>query len=413
MKARFTTISNQEVPRSLRLKNVAQSTSLEKSLWAFLKSVTTCIEWVLPNRKTISKKQLAYSRPIRRISLQSNSNAIFVNSIGIDQHYHLPGASPPTHNFEGIDAHAFYSKCTSLQFNKLQTMSQLSISPPRKKQRILGARFDEYSKRWVSTSPPLEEKEVNSYDSVAYTDSGFPENRFTKPFKLWMGTFTLVLFTAFAALAQTKVVDIRLSKKVDIAQPTLGQTIKFTVYAKNEGQSTATGIVVKDAFPIGGATLTGNTPAVGTTFNTGTGLWTIPSISAGDSVKLELTGTVIGRGVYFNIAEVMSMAAGQEDYDSDPGNGVLGEDDYATACFSVPILWYPGDEYTVALSVPGYSDVSWTKVGKGAITGVPSDSAKVSGDTLIITGTGRFAFTAFVKSKYVPCYRMLRDYCNS
>ena len=157
-------------------------------------------------------------------------------------------------------------------------------------------------------------------------------------------------------------------------------------------------MVVKDVFPTGGATLTGNTPQAGTAFNSGTGLWDIPTIASGDSVKLELTGTVTGRGVYFNIAEVMSMAAGQEDADSDPGNGILGEDDYATACFSVPILWYPGDEYTVSLSVPGYSNVAWTKVGSGAITGAPSDSASVSGDTLIIKGTGRFAFSAQVNT---------------
>ena len=279
-------------------------------------------------------------------------------------------------------------------------MSQLSISPPQNKQRVLGTRFDEKSRRWVSTSPPLTEEEVKGYEPIGYVGSAVPKNRMLKPIKSLMGMLMLVLVTAISAVAQVaqKTVDVKLTKQVDISQPTIGQSIKFTIYAKNDGPDAATAVVVKDIFPSGGATLSGNSPAAGTTFDAVTGLWSIPTISAGDSVKLELTGIVTGRGVYFNIAEVMSMGANQEDADSDPGNGVLGEDDYATACFSVPLLWYPGDEYTVALAVPGYSNLTWTKVGKGPVTGAAADSASVRGDTLIITGTGRFAFTAQVNT---------------
>lgn len=279
-------------------------------------------------------------------------------------------------------------------------MSQLSIFSPPNKQRILGARFDEKLKRWVSTSPLLMDEEVKGYEPIDDIDSAGPKNRVLKPVKSLMGMFLLVVLTAFSAFTQVtlKTVDIKLTNSVDITQPTIGQTIKFIIYAKNDGPDAATAVVVKDIFPSAGATLTGNAPAAGTTFDTGTGLWSIPTISAGDSVKLELTGTVTGRGVYFNIAEVMSMGANQEDSDSDPGNSVLGEDDYATACFSVPLLWYPGDEYTVVLAVSGYSNLTWTKVGRGPITGAAADSASVSGDTLIIKGTGRFSFTAEVNT---------------
>ncbi|MCP1381406.1 SdrD B-like domain-containing protein, partial [Runella salmonicolor] len=211
-----------------------------------------------------------------------------------------------------------------------------------------------------------------------------------------MGIFVVLMLTVFSALGQQapKVVDIKLSKTISNAQPTLNQSITYTVYAKNEGPDTAKTVVVKDIFPTAGANLISSTPSVG---SFSAGLWTIPVISPGDSVKLEMTGTVIGRGVYFNIAEVVSMAAGQEDSDSDPNNGVLGEDDYATSCFSVPILWYPGDEYVVSLAVSGYTNVVWTKNG-APITGVPSDSSSVSGDTLTIKGTGRFAFSAQVNT---------------
>ncbi|WP_428657071.1 SdrD B-like domain-containing protein [Runella sp.] len=271
-------------------------------------------------------------------------------------------------------------------------MSELSIPPPQDKHRVLRTRFDEKSKRWVSASPPLEDGAVSNFQSVIHTGTQFTPKGFASS----MGILVLLMLTVFSALGQQspKVVDIKLSKTISNAQPTLGQAVTYTIYAKNEGPDTAKTIGVKDIFPTAGATLLSSTPSVGT-FNAG--LWTIPTISPGDSVKLELTGTVIGRGVYFNIAEVVSMAAGQEDSDSDPNNGVLGEDDYATSCFSVPILWYPGDEYVVALAVPGYSNVIWTKNG-APITGAPSDSSSVSGDTLTIKGTGRFGFSAQVNT---------------
>jgi uncharacterized repeat protein (TIGR01451 family)/gliding motility-associated-like protein len=399
MKARFTTTLDLKASRNFARKSSTKSAFLGKAFWLFLKGAASCIQLILPNRKRAVEKNPGYQIPYQSKLSQNGQKAFWVNSVGIDQHYHLPGASPPTRKLYGIRAKDFTQEFTSLQSIISQTMSKLSISPPRDKQRVLGARFDEKSRRWVSTSPPDWGGEVNSYESIAYIDSAFPKNRLIRPFKSLMGAFTLVLLTVFSVLGQQiKTVDIKLSKKIDFAQPTIGQSVKFTVYAKNDGPDAATGVVVKDIFPTGGANLTGNTPQAGTTFNPATGLWNIPTIASGDSVKLELAGTVTGRGVYFNIVEVVSMDAGQEDSDSDPGNGILGEDDYATACFSVPILWYPGDEYTVSLSVPGYSNVAWTKAGSGAITGAASDSASVRGDTLIIKGTGRFAFSAQVNT---------------
>jgi uncharacterized repeat protein (TIGR01451 family) len=396
MKELFTTIPNLEASQSFEPKSIAKNKSFEKAFWAFLKGSASCIQWVLPNRKRMVVQRVVEQIPFQPKLSQEGQNTFWVNSVGIDQHHHLPGASPPIYKFNGTNSEKFIPKFTSLQSIISQTMSQLSISPPQDKQRVLGARFDEKSKRWVSTSPPDKEREVNSYESISYIDSAFPKNRLIKPFKSLLGVFMLVLITAFSAVAQ-KTVDIKLSKKVDNSQPTLGQSVKFTIYAKNDGPDAATAVVVKDLFPTGGATLSTFAPQSGTTFDAGTGLWSIPTIAVGDSVKLELTGTVIGRGVYFNIAEVMSMGAGQEDSDSDPGNSILGEDDLVSGCFSVPILWYPGDEYTVSLSGSGFTNLKWTKSGK-EITGIPSDSASVSGDSLIITGTGRFAFSAQVST---------------
>ncbi|AEI49377.1 conserved repeat domain protein [Runella slithyformis DSM 19594] len=318
-----------------------------------------------------------------------------VNSVAIDDYYHLPGASPPPLNGQNHSLlYKFTPNITSLKTFPSQIMRKLSIAHPQDKHRVLRTRFDIFSKRWVSASPPPEDWAVSDITSVIHNRTLISPRGRIKSFVSSLGILALLILTAFTALGQvTKEVDIKLSQTISNSQPALNQSITYTVYAKNEGPDTAKIIGVKDIFPVG-ANLVSSSPSAGSFV---AGLWTIPKISPGDSVKLVLTGTVTGRGVYFNIAEVISMAAGQEDPDSDPNNGALGEDDFVTSCFSVPILWYPGDEYTVSLSVPGYSNVQWSKNGT-TITGVASDSASVSGDTLIIKGTGRFAFSAQVNT---------------
>lgn len=201
-------------------------------------------------------------------------------------------------------------------------MSKLSIPLPLDRHRVLRTRFDEKSERWVSTSPPYEERAVSN--TGIYKNITVSPKTLLNSLASTVGIFVVLMLTVFSALGQQapKVVDIKLSKTISNAQPTLNQSITYTVYAKNEGPDTAKTVVVKDIFPTAGANLISSTPSVG---SFSAGMWTIPVISPGDSVKLEMTGTVIGRGVYFNIAEVVSMAAGQEDSDSDPNNGVLGK----------------------------------------------------------------------------------------
>ena len=58
----------------------------------------------------------------------------------------------------------------------------------------------------------------------------------------------------------------------------------------------------------------------------GTGVWTVPTITASSSAVLNITATVNPTGVYTNTAEV--TASDNTDPDSTPNNGVTTEDDY-------------------------------------------------------------------------------------
>ncbi len=116
--------------------------------------------------------------------------------------------------------------------------------------------------------------------------------------------------------------DISLTKTVDNATPNVGGTVVFTITVNNDGPSDATGIEVTDLLPNGYTYISDD--ALGA-YVSGTGLWTVGSISNGNSAVLNITATVNVSGDYINVAEV--TAADNTDNDSTPGNGDLTEDD--------------------------------------------------------------------------------------
>jgi uncharacterized repeat protein (TIGR01451 family) len=167
------------------------------------------------------------------------------------------------------------------------------------------------------------------------------------------------------------------------------------VYLVNEGNTTATNIVVEDIIPIGGLGSISTTQTRGSwsyITSTGVGSWTVPSLAGGDSVRLEINGVTLSSGVFFNLAEVKTSP--DTDIDSVPGDADLTEDDMATSCFSVPIMWYTGDEYTVEVPAPfSYgTGITWFRnnlpIGPGAA------EATVNPDkSLTIRSIGSYTFT--------------------
>jgi len=127
--------------------------------------------------------------------------------------------------------------------------------------------------------------------------------------------------------------DIRITKTVDIPNPDIGVEITFTVTITNDGPNTATNVQVFDpGLPPPG--LTGVSAGVSQCcFNPGTGVWTVGTLTNGQSEILQIVGTVATTNPIINAAEL--IASDQFDPDSTPNNNAPNEDDQAAASTGV------------------------------------------------------------------------------
>jgi uncharacterized repeat protein (TIGR01451 family)/gliding motility-associated-like protein len=262
---------------------------------------------------------------------------------------------------------------SNIQYRRMKKFSEfITVKYP------LVGYFEEKQKKWVVLIINMMNKQkIHKYILLAY----------------------LMFFNVLATFAQTTPIDLSLRTEIDNATPLLNNNIKYTLWLINKGTNIAANIVVKDVFPIGGANLLTHTGGTNFTFNTNTGEgnWSIANLAANDSVKLEITAQVIQRGVYFNVAEIFSMASGLQDIDSTPNNLKLSEDDLAAVCFSVPIYWYQGDEFTVKIPSPFRygASIQWLRNGVPITPATPQ--AVVNADTsLTIKGIGNYSFTSNV-----------------
>ena len=121
--------------------------------------------------------------------------------------------------------------------------------------------------------------------------------------------------------------DLALAKSVSNPQPNIGQNITFTITLTNSGPNGATNIQVRDQVPLG-TTFVSAVPTQGS-YNSATGIWTVPGLASGGTAVLQVTVTVNIAQAITNSAEV--LAVDQFDPDSVPGNGLNnGEDDTAS-----------------------------------------------------------------------------------
>ena len=96
----------------------------------------------------------------------------------------------------------------------------------------------------------------------------------------------------------------------------------------------------------------------------------VGSVGAGYSAVTRLQANLSQPDVWFD-AEIVALQK-QPDADSTPGNGVITEDDYTAACFSVPGMLYSDEELTVTLP-EGFENTVWTKDNQPPTT-TPPDS---------------------------------------
>ncbi|MFW8628428.1 hypothetical protein [Deinococcus sp. ME38] len=154
------------------------------------------------------------------------------------------------------------------------------------------------------------------------------------------GSQDLFWITSVPLLITSGVADLSLTKTVSSATPIQGSTVTYTVTLRNDGPDPASGPVVptenvqvRDVLPAG-LTLVSSSAATGT-YDSATGIWSVPSPVSGATTTLTITATVTGTGTITNVAEIISSP--QPDSDSKTNNGVTTEDDYA----SVPLVVSP------------------------------------------------------------------------
>jgi uncharacterized repeat protein (TIGR01451 family) len=128
--------------------------------------------------------------------------------------------------------------------------------------------------------------------------------------------------------------DLSLVKAISSATPASGASITYTltVASAAASPSNAAGVTVTDLLPAG-VSYTGHS-GFGT-YVPGTGVWTVGTLTPGQSRTLTITATVTASAgaTIANDAEV--SASSVIDIDSTPNNGATGEDDYDAVSFTV------------------------------------------------------------------------------
>jgi len=127
------------------------------------------------------------------------------------------------------------------------------------------------------------------------------------------------------AEVRAELVDIELTKVVDVESVNVGDNVIFTLVATNLGPSDATGVEIFDQLP--GELLYINAIATNGYYNAGTFTWVIGDLQVNGTETLTIEAQVIAPGDILNIAQV--SATDQPDIDSTPGNddGDQSEDD--------------------------------------------------------------------------------------
>ncbi|MDD2922078.1 MAG: lamin tail domain-containing protein [Anaerolineales bacterium] len=118
--------------------------------------------------------------------------------------------------------------------------------------------------------------------------------------------------------------DLRLTMTVDNTRPDIGDLIRFTLQAANDGPESATNVQIKDKLPADLVYVSSSSAA----YNNSSGIWSIDQINKGATKTLTITARVQNNGAKINKAEI--WFSNLSDPDSTPGNNSTTEDDDAS-----------------------------------------------------------------------------------
>ncbi len=181
--------------------------------------------------------------------------------------------------------------------------------------------------------------------------------------------------------------DLQLTKTASVSNADNGDSFSYTLTVTNNGPADAGNVSVEDILP-SGLTFNSSTASTGS-YNSNTGLWTIGTLSNGNSETLTLTVTVASiTAPITNFAQIET--SDKTDPDSTPGNdtnNTANEDDEATATVNPPIGSNDIDlELTISCNVSEfnlYQNITYTievtNNGPATATGVQVANSVPSG----------------------------------
>jgi uncharacterized repeat protein (TIGR01451 family) len=152
------------------------------------------------------------------------------------------------------------------------------------------------------SSGPVSQQE-NTATATSTTPDPYPENN--------TGTSSVT----------PKQADLEIFKTVNTKEPSIGETIEYTLAVDNLGTDTATNVRVQDILPVG-LTFVSATPSVGG-YDAGTGIWTVGTVTTADTPTLVIFAKVTTPtgGTLTNTATVSAT-----EYDPDPSNNTDSEE---------------------------------------------------------------------------------------
>ncbi|MBN1221138.1 MAG: DNRLRE domain-containing protein [Anaerolineae bacterium] len=111
-------------------------------------------------------------------------------------------------------------------------------------------------------------------------------------------------------------VDLAIAKSVDNSTPDEGEVVVYTLTASNAGPDTATNVVVTDVLPAG---VTYVADDGGGAYNSGSGVWTVGTLTNGANAALAITATVNSGTLNTTIVNTAVITTADQ-VDSNPGN---------------------------------------------------------------------------------------------
>ena len=124
--------------------------------------------------------------------------------------------------------------------------------------------------------------------------------------------------------------DLSLINQTGDGSPNVGDNVSFDLILHNSGPFDATGATVTEHLPAG-LDFVSATGTPGTTYDSNTGVWTVPSVMGNQTQFLTITAKVSTSGLKQTAEEVTT--SDQFDPDSTPNNHVASEDDQSVIIF--------------------------------------------------------------------------------